>query len=196
MIYTVSVELNFPVELNSFSDASRVCEPANENLFLVTCRFRRNTELFSLVNKQSIVLRSTSCGFYFILIAKWRRRRAKWLRKTIDCSLKDESSSVFLRNLQVTKNRLSFAGSQTLLASENGFNSTGNFNSTETVGDARRLRRNFFEKKLGKPVESACRLETISTACNNCFSQQYQCIGTQSRQCKTELARYCTEAES
>ena len=36
-------------------------------------------------------------------------------------------------------NRLSFAGSQTLLASENEFNSTGKFNSMETVGDARRL---------------------------------------------------------
>ena len=35
-------------------------------------------------------------------------------------------SSVFLRNLHVTKNRLSFAGSQTVLASENEFNSTGN----------------------------------------------------------------------
>ena len=41
----------------------------------------------------------------------------------------------------MTKNRLSFAGSQTLLASENEFNSTGNFNSAETVGDARRLRK-------------------------------------------------------
>ena len=39
----------------------------------------------------------------------------------------------------MTKNRLSFAGSQTLLALENEFNSTGKFNSTETVGDARRL---------------------------------------------------------
>ena len=39
----------------------------------------------------------------------------------------------------MTKNRLSFAGSQTLLASENEFNSTGHFNSAETVGDARRL---------------------------------------------------------
>ena len=38
----------------------------------------------------------------------------------------------------MTKNRLSFAGSQTLLASENEFNSTGNFNSAETVGDARK----------------------------------------------------------
>ena len=53
---TVSAELKFPVELNSFSDASRVCEAANESLFLVTCRFRKNTELFSLINKQSIVL--------------------------------------------------------------------------------------------------------------------------------------------
>ena len=41
----------------------------------------------------------------------------------------------------MTKNRLSFAGSQTLLASENEFNSTGNFNSAETVGDARRLQQ-------------------------------------------------------
>ena len=39
----------------------------------------------------------------------------------------------------MTKNRLSFAGSQTLLASDNEFNSTGNFNSTETVEGARRL---------------------------------------------------------
>ena len=39
----------------------------------------------------------------------------------------------------MTQNRLSFAGSQTLLASENEFSSTGNFNSTDTVGDARRL---------------------------------------------------------
>ena len=29
---TVSVEMKFPVELNSFSGASRVCEPANESL--------------------------------------------------------------------------------------------------------------------------------------------------------------------
>ena len=50
-----------------------------------------------------------------------------------------EHSSVFSRNLHVTKNSHSFAGSQTLLASESKFNSTGNFNSTETVGDARRL---------------------------------------------------------
>ena len=40
----------------------------------------------------------------------------------------------------MTKNRLSFAGSQTLLAPENEFNSMGNFIFTETVGDARRLR--------------------------------------------------------
>ena len=124
--------MKFPVELNTFSDASRVCELANESLLLVT--FRKNTELFSVVNKQSIVLRSTSCGFYFILIVKWRRcRRAKWLRKTIDYLLTNANSSVFLRNLHVTKHWLSFAGSQTLLASENEFNSTGNFNSTETV---------------------------------------------------------------
>ena len=60
---------------------------------------------------------------------------------TIDCLLINENSSVFLRNQRVTQTRLSFAGSQTLLASENEFSSTGNFNSTETVGDARRLRR-------------------------------------------------------
>ena len=30
---TVPVELKLPVELNSFSDANRVCEPANESLF-------------------------------------------------------------------------------------------------------------------------------------------------------------------
>ena len=46
---------------------------------------------------------------------------------------------MFSRSLHVTKNSHSFAGSQTLLASENEFNSTGNLNSTETVGDARRL---------------------------------------------------------
>ena len=39
----------------------------------------------------------------------------------------------------MTKNRLSFANSQTLLASENEFNSTENVNTKETVGDARRL---------------------------------------------------------
>ena len=39
----------------------------------------------------------------------------------------------------MTKNSLSFAGSQILLASEYEFNSTGNFNSTETVGDVRML---------------------------------------------------------
>ena len=39
----------------------------------------------------------------------------------------------------MTKKRLSFAGTQTLLASENEFNSRGNFNSAETVEDARRL---------------------------------------------------------
>ena len=38
----------------------------------------------------------------------------------------------------MTKYRLSFAGSQTLLASKSEFNSRGNFNSTETVGDALR----------------------------------------------------------
>ena len=57
----------------------------------------------------------------------------------MDCSLINEESSVFLRNQHVTQNRLSFAGSQTLLASENKFNSTGSFNSKGTVGDARRL---------------------------------------------------------
>ena len=57
----------------------------------------------------------------------------------MDCLLINENFSVFLRNQHVTQNRLSFAGSQTLLASENELNSTGNFNSTETVGDARRL---------------------------------------------------------
>ena len=39
----------------------------------------------------------------------------------------------------MTNDRFSFAGSQTLLASENEFNSTGNLNSTEAVGDARML---------------------------------------------------------
>ena len=38
----------------------------------------------------------------------------------------------------MTQNRLSFAGLQTLLTSENEFNSTGSFNSTGTGGDARR----------------------------------------------------------
>ena len=61
----------------------------------------------------------------------------KELSKTIDYLLTYENRSVFLRNQHVTENKLSFAGSQTLLASENEFNSTGNFNSTETVGDAR-----------------------------------------------------------
>ena len=45
----------------------------------------------------------------------------------------------------MTQNRLSLAGSQTLLASENEFNSTGGFNSTEIVGDARRLIKHVFE---------------------------------------------------
>ena len=39
----------------------------------------------------------------------------------------------------MTKNGLSFAGSQTLLASENEVNSTGNFNATETLEDPCRL---------------------------------------------------------
>ena len=67
--------------------------------------------------------------------------KSKWPRKTLDCLLINENSSVFLQDLHVTKNRLSFAGSQTLLASENEFNSTGNFNSAETVRDARRLNK-------------------------------------------------------
>ena len=41
----------------------------------------------------------------------------------------------------MTKNRLSIAGSHTLMASENEFNSTGNFNYTETAGDAPSLFR-------------------------------------------------------
>ena len=64
---------------------------------------------------------------------------ATLLRKVIDWSLTNENSSVFLPSLHVTKNRLSFAGSQTLLASESEFNSRGNFNSKETVRDTRRL---------------------------------------------------------
>ena len=44
---TVSVDLKFAVELKSFSDASRVCKPANESLFLVTCRLRKSSEPFS-----------------------------------------------------------------------------------------------------------------------------------------------------
>ena len=63
----------------------------------------------------------------------------------MDCLLINKDSPVFLQNQHVTQNRLSFAGSQTLLASENEFNSTGNFNSTETVGDACRLPRNWFQ---------------------------------------------------
>ena len=39
----------------------------------------------------------------------------------------------------MTQNRLSFAGSQTLLASEDEFNSEGSFNSKGTVGDAHRV---------------------------------------------------------
>ena len=39
----------------------------------------------------------------------------------------------------MTKHSLSFTGSQTQLASENEFNPTADFNSTETVEDARRL---------------------------------------------------------
>ena len=41
----------------------------------------------------------------------------------------------------MTQNRLSFAGSQTLLASEN------EFNSTKTVGDARRLGKKYLAIK-------------------------------------------------
>ena len=63
----------------------------------------------------------------------------RWLRKTTDCLLTYGNSFAFLRSQYVTKNRRSFAGSQTLLASENELNSTGNYNSTETVRDARRL---------------------------------------------------------
>ena len=58
---------------------------------------------------------------------------------TIDRLLTYENSFVFLRNLHVTKNRLPFAGSQTLLASENEFNSTENLKSAEIVRDARRV---------------------------------------------------------
>ena len=66
----------------------------------------------------------------------------------MDCSLINEESSVFLRNQHVTQNRLSFAGSQTLLASENELNSTGSFNSEGTVGDARRLHDMICAQKL------------------------------------------------
>ena len=48
----------------------------------------------------------------------------------------------------MTKNSHLFAGSQTLLASEREFSSTGNLNSTETVGDARRLRKSGFLRVL------------------------------------------------
>ena len=50
---------------------------------------------------------------------------------TIDFSLTNQKGSVVSRNLHVTENTLSFAGSQTLLASENEFNSTTNFSPTE-----------------------------------------------------------------
>ena len=55
----------------------------------------------------------------------------------------------------MNKSRISFTGSQTLLASANEFNSMGNFNSTETVGDARRLRRYRLDfKRLGVKRET------------------------------------------
>ena len=54
----------------------------------------------------------------------------------------------------MTQNKLSFAGSQTLLASENEFNSMGNFISTEAVGDARRLL--FSETIKGLYKDSPC----------------------------------------
>ena len=57
----------------------------------------------------------------------------------MDCLLINDDGSVFVRNQHVTQNRLSFAGSQILLASENEFNSMGSFNSKGTIGDARRL---------------------------------------------------------
>ena len=132
--HTVSVELNFPVELkfpvelNSFSDASRVCEPANESLFSVTCRFRKYTELSSLVNKQSIVLRSHFALRQRHIAIRMKQKPHEVLHKTIDWLLIYENSFVFFR--------LSFASSQTLLASENEFNPTGNFNSTVTIRDA------------------------------------------------------------
>ena len=53
-----------------------------------------------------------------------------------------------MRNLHATKNRFSFAGSQTLLASDNEFNSTGNFNSMETVEDARRLDKSHINNSI------------------------------------------------
>ena len=62
----------------------------------------------NFVSNQSNVLRSSSCAFYFILIAKWRRRRAKWHLKGEDCLLNNENNSMFLRNLLVTENRLRF----------------------------------------------------------------------------------------
>ena len=50
----------------------------------------------------------------------------------------------------MTQNRLSFAGSQTLLASGNEFHSMGSFNSKGTVGDARRLKiGNLAVSKMG-----------------------------------------------
>ena len=82
---------------------------------------------------------------------------------------------MFWQNLQETKNGLSFAGLQTLLASENEFNSTGNFNSTETVGDAPRLCewpsglysfRNVTEVKLGR-VRSNSRWVTLEARPHN-----------------------------
>ena len=80
---------------------------------------------------------------------------------------------MFLRNLHVTKNRLSFAGSQTLLASENEFNSTGSFNFTGTVGDERRLVR---IRKVFYPAASEDghrNIEKLSSSklCPGLFSQ-------------------------
>ena len=71
---TLFFELKCPVELKSFSDANRVCKPANESMFLVMCRFRNNTELFPSGNNQSIVLRS---ALWFLLYPNCKFKSSK-----------------------------------------------------------------------------------------------------------------------
>ena len=68
----------------------------------------------------------------------------------------------------MTKNMPSFACLQTLLASENEFNSTGNFNSTETVGDARRLNLavNWIDQHLSSNIGHVKPTEYV-----NCLTQ-------------------------
>ena len=87
----------------------------------------------------------------------------------MDCLLINENSSVFLRNQRLTQNS-SFAGSQTLLASENEFSSTGNFISTETVGGARRpsLGRctGLIERKDAKQKGGDCHMRRRTRKCD------------------------------